>query len=179
MTTTLAIILLGGTISKITNDNFDNRYFPAMLAQTRLSSSNFQIRINDLFARDSTTFTDEEIVQISEAILHEQSSGPTAIVILMGTDGMIKVTNRLEQLLGGNMRVPTVVTGSIIPYRSTSFTDATANFAFAMGVATSIKTPGIYICMNGLTLTPECAEKDYTTLEFRNKCGLIATASAH
>lgn len=151
----ICILLLGGTISKVSNDHFDNGYIGALLAQSRISPS-VETKVVELFSRDSTTFTDEEIAKIACAV-NMESAVCDGIVMLMGTDGMISVSRRLKTMC--NVNVPVAISGSIIPYRW-GISDAVFNFASALGVAQRGQ-PGLWICMNGLVLEPEHAEKNY------------------
>lgn len=163
----LTVILLGGTISKITNDVFDNTYFAALLAQCRINTDHLILNVVDVFARDSTTFTDAEINYIA-CVIKSHLPHSDAMLVLMGTDGMIKVATDLDNLLNtshNNITCPIITTGAIIPYRH-NFTDSLFNFGFAAGVALYSQTPGIYICMNGLKLRPQEAYKNYNKLEF-------------
>lgn len=70
---------------------------------------------------------------------------------------MVPVCRKLQGLI--RPRVPVAVTGSIMPYRW-GFSDAAFNFGFALAVA-RMYSPGIWLCMNGLVLAPQDAEKDY------------------
>lgn len=150
----LHIILLGGTISRNSLDEFDNSYIHNLSANSRIIH---QYRIHDLIECDSSALNDQII--INKIIEYINLINSNQILILMGTDFMIKFAQQIKKNIKNKI---IICTGAFVPYIDKSNTDSIFNFGSAFGIIQNCKLePGVYICMNGRLLDPDKSIKDY------------------
>ncbi len=150
----LHIILLGGTISKNSLEEFDNSYIYNLKSNSRIIP---EYKIHDLIECDSTSLNDEII--INKIIEYISLINSKQILILMGTDFMIK----FAQIIKKNIKNKIIIcTGAFVPYIDKSNTDSIFNFGCAFDIIQNCKLePSVYICMNGRLLNPDKSIKDY------------------
>ena len=102
------------------------------------------IHLDTLLAVDSLQMTDEEREMIAENALR---SVEDLVVIIHGTDTMVKTAKLLEKKRDKDDKHVFVFTGAMIPY---SLEDSDAVFNLGCAIAASqLLSPGVYITMGG------------------------------
>ena len=100
--TRVSVVLLGGTASKVSTSHFDNGYIGALLAQGRLSPT-IETRVVDLYSRDSTTLSDDEIEKVAGTI-EAECAASDGVIVVMGTDvGREKIMSFLSYTFNLNV----------------------------------------------------------------------------
>ena len=143
---TIRLITTGGT--------FDKQYdavrgelilresqLPRILNQARVT---LPVHLDSLLAVDSLVMTEEERHRI---VLNALSSVERMVVIVHGTDTMVKTATLLESMKEMNDGHVFVFTGAMIPY-SLENSDAVFNLGCALSFVQTAG-PGVYITMGG------------------------------
>lgn len=150
----LRILVTGGTFDKTYEPFeeallFERTHIPEMLAHGRCAPVP---AVETLMLVDSAHMTEGQrnvIVQRCGNCLEDR------IVITHGTSTMLKTAQRLGQQ---NYGKTIVLTGAMVP-RSVENSDATFNFAFALGSALALPR-GTYVAMNGRAFSWNKVYKD-------------------
>ena len=146
MESSIRIITTGGTFDKLYDAvkqelTFRESHLPRILNQARVT---LPIHLDTLLAVDSLQMTDEEREMIAENALR---SVEDLVVIIHGTDTMVKTAKLLEKKRDKDDKHVFVFTGAMIPY---SLEDSDAVFNLGCAIAASqLLSPGVYITMGG------------------------------
>ena len=160
----IQIFLTGGTIDKhyIQSNGtmaFEQSHIADILEQGRNKS---EIDIEQLMFKDSLEMTDDDREKIAANC---ESTTQERILITHGTDTMVDtashIANTRPDLLNGKT---IVLVGAMIPFEI-SYSDATFNMGFAMGVVSTLSS-GIYVAMNGKVFDWNDVAKNYELGEF-------------
>ena len=146
MESSIRIITTGGTFDKLYDAvkqelTFKESHLPRILNQSRVT---LPIHLDTLLAVDSLQMTDEEREMIAENALR---SVEDLVVIIHGTDTMVKTAKLLEKKRDKDDKHVFVFTGAMIPY---SLEDSDAVFNLGCAIAASLLlSPVVYITMGG------------------------------
>jgi L-asparaginase len=161
------VIVTGGTIDStldglhdevmVCRDSFVLEYLRAV---ARISS---EVSVEIMTLRDSRGITDNIRAEILESI---KKTDANHILITHGTYTMPDTLDYLGAHWDsvGKEKV-SILTGSMLPLRNFSPSDAPYNLGFALG-AMVYAEPGIYLAMNGALFAPGEVRKDLTQGRF-------------
>jgi L-asparaginase len=149
----IEIIMTGGTIDSswngikdtavVNNHSIIPNYFKKLIVYP-------EIKFTEICMKDSREINQRDIQRILNAI---EKSKSKHILITHGTYTMPDTAKFLEVNL--KRKDQTIVfTGSMVPLEGVYPTDAGFNLGYAVSKSQELK-PGIYICMNGDTFTPQ------------------------
>lgn len=114
------------------------------------------LKIDDSFSftqvcmKDSRSLTGDDLKEILQSI---EKSGSKYIIITHGTYTMPNTARFLETKLRRKDQI-VVLTGSMIPLKGFTPSDAPFNLGYALASVKILK-PGIYVCMNGRIFNPQ------------------------
>lgn len=142
----MRIITTGGTFDKLYDEikgelTFRQSQLPRILQQTRCT---LQIELEGPLAIDSLYMNEEQRREVAQRCL---SSAEENIIVIHGTDTMVRTAEVVATTLGCDAPHTVVFTGAMIPY-SLENSDAIFNLGCAFS-AVQLLPPGIYICMCG------------------------------
>ena len=142
----IRIITTGGTFDKHYDAvkgelTFRESHLPRILNQARVT---LPIHLDALIAVDSLVMTEEQRKSIAD---NAMASVEDLVVVIHGTDTMVKTACLLEKCLQENDRHVFVFTGAMIPY-ALEDSDAVFNLGCAI-TAVQTLSPGVYIKMGG------------------------------
>ena len=151
--TDLQIFTTGGTIDKVYFDALSEFQVGASPLDAILSEANVSLdyALTSLMKKDSLELTDEDRDIIRSAVIDCEAQH---VLITHGTDTMAKTAEALQDI--GDKTV--VLTGAMQPARLRS-TDAIFNVGFAIAAA-RMRSPGVYIAMNGRVFDAGSVRKD-------------------
>lgn len=143
---TIRIITTGGTFDKQYDAVkgeliFRESQLPRILNQSRVT---LPVHLDSLLAVDSLVMTEDERRMVA---MNALASVERMVVIVHGTDTMVKTAELLESMLGKDDGHIFVFTGAMIPY-SLENSDAVFNLGCALSFVQTA-TPGVYITMGG------------------------------
>ncbi len=142
----IRIITTGGTFDKLYDAvkgelTFRESQLPRILHQSRVT---LPVHLDALFAVDSLVMTEEQRQNIADdALLCIENR----VIIVHGTDTMVKTAELLKNNLPAGDKHVYVFTGAMIPY-SLENSDAVFNLGCAIS-AVQLLTPGVYVAMGG------------------------------
>jgi len=114
-----------------------------------------EIKFNEICMKDSRQMNQRDINNVLKAV---ENSEANKIIITHGTYTMPDTAKFIEANI--KRKGQTIVfTGSMIPLEGFYPTDATFNLGFALSKSQELP-PGIYLCMNGDTFTPQEVAKN-------------------
>lgn len=160
---TIHFIITGGTIDSYydgTRDTvmpYKNSTIPEYLinleiyAETIFTETNTKQNFSELMMKDSREITKEDMNKILKEV---EKSSSKKIIITQGTYTIPDTARFLEENLEINNDKTIILTGSFIPLKGFTPSDAPFNLGYAMAKIENLK-PGIYICMNARTFKPE------------------------
>ena len=140
------IVLLlstGGTIDEIEADPVTgwSRFFGGNISKMVAESGEPDVRVEQLFAKESLAITDEDRALILERC---KTCPEKRIVITHGTNTMIETA----KFLAGQSKDKTIVfVGAFVPYVR-EHSDAVSNLKFAIANARTLPA-GVYVAMSG------------------------------
>ena len=142
----IRIITTGGTFDKLYDAvkgelTFRESQLPRILQQARVT---MPVHLDALFAVDSLQMTEEQRQDIVDDAL---SCVEKRVIIVHGTDTMVKTAKLLESSLNENDEHVYVFTGAMIPY-SLENSDAIFNLGTALS-AVQLLEKGVYVAMGG------------------------------
>ena len=142
----IRIITTGGTFDKLYDAvkgelTFRESQLPRILQQARVT---MPVHLDALFAVDSLQMTEEQRQDIVDDAL---SCVEKRVIIVHGTDTMVKTAKLLESSLSENDEHVYVFTGAMIPY-SLENSDAIFNLGTALS-AVQLLEKGVYVAMGG------------------------------
>jgi L-asparaginase len=142
----LRIITTGGTFDKLYDEikgelTFRQSQLPRILQQTRCT---LQIELEGPLAIDSLYMNDEQRHEVAQRCLVSEER---KIIVIHGTDTMVRTAETVVKTLGDHDRHTVVFTGAMIPY-SLENSDAIFNLGCSFS-AVQLLPPGVYICMCG------------------------------
>lgn len=154
----IEIVMTGGTIDSGWNGIKDTAvvnehsripaYFDKLIIYPKM-------KFTEVCMKDSRELNQEDIHKTLEVI---EKSKSKKIIITHGTYTMPDTAKFLEANL--KRKDQTIVfTGSMVPLEGVYPTDAPFNMGYAMSKVQELK-PGIYLCMNGDTFTPQEVAKN-------------------
>ncbi|NQY40346.1 MAG: asparaginase [Henriciella sp.] len=151
--TDLQIFTTGGTIDKVYFDALSEFQVGASPLDAILSEANVSLdyALTSLMKKDSLELTEEDRDIIRSAVIDCEAQH---VLITHGTDTMAKTAKALQDI--GDKTV--VLTGAMQPARLRS-TDAIFNVGFAIAAA-RMRSPGVYIAMNGRVFDAGSVRKD-------------------
>lgn len=142
----IRIITTGGTFDKLYDAvkgelTFHESQLPRILHQARVT---LPVHLDSLFAVDSLVMTEEQRRVIVDDAL---SCMERRVVIVHGTDTMVKTAELLKASCPEDDKHVFVFTGAMIPY-ALEDSDAVFNLGCAM-TSVQLLDPGVYIVMGG------------------------------
>ena len=154
---TIRIITTGGTFDKHYDAvkgelTFRESHLPRILNQSRVT---LPIHLDALFAVDSLVMTEEQRELVADNAI---SSIEELVVIIHGTDTMVKTAKLLETKLPENDKHVYVFTGAMIPY-ALEDSDAVFNLGCAI-TAVRLLSPGVYVTMGGRIYKADAVRKN-------------------
>lgn len=159
MSNTLAIVMTGGTISRIGAEkhrHLDNTYIHGFITDARFD---FPIHVVDICAKFSLALTDDDKQRMIQEVKHTNTN---KVIVTCGTDTMVQ----LAQLLAEHVKNKIViVTGSMVPYKHAR-SDARMNLACSCAFAQTQNKSGVWICMQGRLFDPFHTQKDVKHKKF-------------
>jgi L-asparaginase len=158
----ICLITTGGTIEKTYDEEsgeLSNRrsIVRRMLAELRLDD--LEVEIVELMSKDSLFLDDadrDRVVATVRGVL-ERSPGPTAIVILHGTDTLTRTGERILEAFP-SPPVPVVLTGAMRPFEMKR-SDALQNLTEALFASRALPA-GVYCVAHGRALPFPAVRKD-------------------
>jgi L-asparaginase len=153
----IRIITTGGTFDKqydaIKGElTFRESQLPRILLQSRCSIS---VTLEEPLAVDSLFMSEEQRSEIANAV---KTSAEARVVVVHGTDTMVKTAKLTASVLGPKDGHVVVFTGAMIPY-SLEFSDAVFNLGCAV-TAAQLLPPGVYVAMSGRIFPYDHVEKN-------------------
>jgi len=153
----IRIITTGGTFDKqydaIKGElTFRESQLPKILTQSRCTLS---VTLEGPLAVDSLFMTEEQRAEIANAV---KTSAEKRVIVVHGTDTMVKTATLTAETLGRQDDHVVVFTGAMIPY-SLEFSDAVFNLGCAV-TAVQVMNPGVYIAMSGRLFPWDHVEKN-------------------
>src|SRR3989338_6526354 len=160
----IEIIMTGGTI----DSTWDGIADTAMVNQHSVIPNYFKkliiypkINFNEICMKDSRQLNQQDIVNVLETI---EKSEANKIIVTHGTYTMPDTAKFVEANV--KRKDQTIVfTGSMIPLEGFYPTDANFNLGFALSKVQELG-PGVYLCMNGETFTPQEVAKNLGEVKF-------------
>ena len=151
--TDLQIFTTGGTIDKVYFDALSEFQVGASPLDAILSEANVSLdyALTSLMKKDSLELTEEDRDILRSAVIDCEAQH---VLITHGTDTMAKTAKALQDI--GDKTV--VLTGAMQPARLRS-TDAIFNVGCAIAAA-RMRSPGVYIAMNGRVFDAGSVRKD-------------------
>ncbi len=154
---TIRIITTGGTFDKHYDAlkgelTFRESHLPRILNQSRVT---LPIHLDSLCAVDSLVMTEEQREMI---VSNAVASVEELVVIIHGTDTMVKTAQLLESSLPEGDNHTFVFTGAMIPY-ALEDSDAVFNLGCAM-TAVQLLSHGVYVTMGGRIYTADNVRKN-------------------
>ncbi|HEV7702172.1 MAG TPA: asparaginase domain-containing protein [Candidatus Paceibacterota bacterium] len=154
----IEIILTGGTIDSTWDGISDTatvnshsvipNYFKKLIVYP-------EVKFNEICMKDSRQINEQDISKVLESI---EKSEANKIIITHGTYTMPDTAKFIEANL--TRKDQTIIfTGSMVPLEGFYPTDAPFNLGFAVSKSQEL-SPGIYLCMNGETFTPQEVAKN-------------------
>ncbi len=146
-------IITGGTIDSYYDGTKDtvvpnkSSIIPEFLKSLKLQE---KLRFTKICMKDSRDLTKKDLKKILEAI---KRSPYKRIIITHGTYTMSDTGRFLKANLGKTAKV-VILTGSMIPLKGFSPSDAGFSIGYAIAKSECLK-PGVYIAMNGRIFNPE------------------------
>lgn len=142
----IRIITTGGTFDKLYDAvkgelTFRESQLPRILQQARVT---LPVHLDALFAVDSLQMTESQRQDIVDDAL---SCVEKRVIIVHGTDTMVKTARLLESSLKDDDEHVFVFTGAMIPY-SLENSDAIFNLGTALS-AVQLLDKGVYVAMGG------------------------------
>ena len=108
--------------------------------------------------KDSLEIDTNDRAELRRIIVQTQSSG---FVVTHGTDTLVETALALSGIPDKTI----VLTGAMLPER---FSESDADFNLGMATAVAqIMPPGVYVCMHGLVIPADKADRDMETGQFR------------
>jgi L-asparaginase len=151
-TETIYVILTGGTI-----DSYEISKNKSSVAHYL---SNIKLHItfvfNEIFHKSSDFITIDDRKKIINEI---QNTKHKHVLITHGTNTIIDTANYIKKNLVNNDKV-IILTGAFVPLYFSPISDAIFNLGFSISKFKH-SSPGVYICMNGMTFDPENVKKNY------------------
>ena len=153
----IRIITTGGTFDKLYDAvkgelTFRESQLPRILHQARVT---LPVHLDALFAVDSLVMTEEQRRNIvDDALLCIENR----VIIVHGTDTMVKTAKLLKENLKEDDEHVFVFTGAMIPY-SLENSDAVFNLGVAVS-AVQILPPGVYVAMGGQIFDADHVQKN-------------------
>ncbi|MBO5770264.1 MAG: asparaginase [Spirochaetales bacterium] len=146
MSDRIRIITTGGTFDKLYDAvkgelTFRESQLPRILQQARVT---LPVHLDALFAVDSLQMTESQRQDIVDDAL---SCVEKRVIIVHGTDTMVKTARLLESSLKDDDEHVFVFTGAMIPY-SLENSDAIFNLGTALS-AVQLLDKGVYVAMGG------------------------------
>lgn len=143
----LRLIITGGTFDKYYDEikgelTFKESHLPRILKQSRCT---LDIAIEQpCHLLDSLFMKDEHRIKIAESCI---KSDEEKVVVIHGTDTMVKTAETIAKNLPSNDKHIIVLTGAMVPYALES-SDSVFNLGCAIS-AVQILKPGVWVCMSG------------------------------
>ena len=162
----ITIIPTGGTIDEsytMENSNLflgKKSQIEDMLKKSRVEKDTYHII--DKCCKFSEEWTEEDINNIQQ--LCNSSETSNKIILIMGTDRLIQLTNKLS--VPKNKTI--VATGAMIPFIMPN-SDALFNLGAAIAFVQVLPIGKSYVCFHGKYWTTDNVEKDRTIFYFKNK----------
>lgn len=157
----ILLITTGGTIaSELTSEGLaPSANSEGLKAFIGAVTTEYNIKVKDLFQLDSSNIQPEEWQSIARTIAREVENFD-GVVLTHGTDTMAYTASVLSFMLC-NLPIPVVITGSQLPI-SNPLTDGVENLRCAFAMAASEK-PGVYIAFDRKVILGTRAVKVRTT----------------
>lgn len=154
---TIRLITTGGTFDKQYDAvkgelTFRESMIPRILSQSRVT---LPVHLDSLLAVDSLVMTEDERMTIVHNAL---ASVEKMVVIIHGTDTMVKTAKLLERNLPEGDSHVFVFTGAMIPY-SLENSDAVFNLGCAL-TSVQLLPAGVYITMGGVVYKADDVRKN-------------------
>ncbi len=169
MTTPVHFIITGGTIDSYYDGTKDtvvpsaHSVIPSFIQSLKLYTSSI---FTELCMKDSRELTTDDLGKIVGTV--EQSSS-TNVIITHGTYTMPDTARYLKAHLRRKDQT-VVLTGSMIPIVGFAPSDGPFHLGYAVAQVQSL-SPGIYLCMNGKTFSPDEVMKVSPEGRFRSIFG--------
>lgn len=156
---TVTVITTGGTIDKAYFDALSTYQVgePAVRGILGVARVGEQVKVVELFRKDSLELTDADRAQLRERVAAEDAQH---IVITHGTDTMVQSAAVLQDIAGKTI----VFTGALAPARFAE-SDASFNLGMAFAAAQTLP-PGVYVAMSGQVFPADAVRKDRSAGRF-------------
>ena len=169
MKTPLHILILstGGTIEKTYDEadgSLDNRgTVISKLVKEKLRLPHTTIEVRSIMSKDSLNMTEEDRVFICENIEESLRTKDHPIIVLHGTDTLMKTLEYCHQNLK-NPKKPVIFTGAMKPVEFEK-SDAMQNIIEAT-ILTRVLEPGFYLAFHNNIYKAPNAVKNHNTMTF-------------
>jgi len=141
------IIETGGTFGKTKGINgWFNEYNDSAAVRDIVERCFLKVKIRSIIHKDSLHMNDADRDMIVE---HIQENPDHDIIIVHGTDTMIRTAEYINQNVKDVDSKKIILTGAMVPYAHTK-TEATGNLLMCYGYITTTVDTGIKIGMHGL-----------------------------
>lgn len=160
--TKIHIVITGGTIDSIWNGAKDtvvvaeHSILPEYFGEIGRNLKFYEeFEFTEICMKDSRQITDEDRKNVLKAI---EESEAIMIIVTHGTYTMPDTAKFLKENLKRKDR-KIVLTGSMVPIKGFDFSDGPFNLGYAVAQVQKLD-PGVYVCMNARTFTPEEVAKN-------------------
>lgn len=113
------------------------------------------VAFKEVCMKDSRQLTREDVETVKESIVNASQQ---KIIVTHGTYTMPDTAKYVAAQCEG-LQKTVIFTGSMVPLHGFESSDAPFNLGYAIGVIEHLK-PGIYLCMNGRTFSPDSVAKN-------------------
>lgn len=162
--TKIQFIMTGGTIDSFWNGIHDtakvneHSYLPEFFKNLDLYP---ELEFVEVCMKDSRELTQTDVQKVLKTV---EKSKLKNIIITHGTYTMPDTARYIQGNLKRNDQT-IIITGSMTPLKGFEQSDAAFNLGFAVSKVHELD-PGIYICMNGATFTPDEVAKSLSEGRF-------------
>jgi len=159
----IAIVLLGGTISYADSSGFNNGFINELMRQSRIIE---KYNIYNLNEGNSVALHDDA-TKMKQIIKTIQDFREKKLLVLVGTDRMVEIA---KVFLNTITKKQIVLTGAMVPFDNKVLTDSLFNFGYALRSlqCLSSRKNGTWIAMNGGLFHPQSTRKNYNTRTFES-----------
>jgi L-asparaginase len=163
----ILFLLTGGTIDSFYDATKDivtpniKSIIPDFIESLKIYKE--KIKFTTICMKDSRSLTDEDRKLFLEEI---ENTSSLQIIITHGTYTMPDTARFIKSNLKRKDQT-IILTGSMIPLKGFTMTDAPFNLGYALAKVQDLK-PGVYACINGYVFTPEEVVKNVKEGKFES-----------
>jgi L-asparaginase len=157
----IAIVLLGGTISYADSNGFHNGFIDDLLEQSRIIDKYNIYSLNEGNSVDLYN----DATKMNEIVKRMRDVKEKKLLVLVGTDRMVEIAKIIYNAIN-NKQI--ILTGAMVPFDNKVLTDSLFNFGYALSRLQCFGGSQTWIAMNGRLFHPLHTRKNFHTRTFEN-----------